>query len=110
MVQANQIALGRVVTHTRERLVAIEPRDAGLLATTLRSRDEVMNVAEALEGVPKGNAYARNAGLRIDHFLLSQDLAKRLKRAQVDTDVRGWEKTSDHAPVWIELKNVRGRK
>lgn len=56
------------------------------------------------------NAYARNAGLRIDHFLMSQDLAKRLKRAQVDMDVRGWEKTSDHAPVWIELKSARGKK
>jgi exodeoxyribonuclease-3 len=50
------------------------------------------------------NAYARNAGLRIDHFLLSPPLAKRLKAAGVDRDVRGWEKTSDHAPVWIELK------
>ena len=54
------------------------------------------------------NAYARSAGLRIDHFLLTPDLAKRLKRAQVDTDVRGWEKTSDHAPVWIELKRTKG--
>jgi DNA end-binding protein Ku len=54
MVQANQIALGRVVMHTRERLVAIEPRGAGLLATTLRTRDEVVNVAGALEDVPKG--------------------------------------------------------
>lgn len=49
------------------------------------------------------NAYPRNAGLRIDHFLLSPDLAKRLKRAGVDKDVRGWTKSSDHAPVWIEL-------
>ena len=49
------------------------------------------------------NAYARDAGLRIDHLLLSPDLAKRLKRAEVDREVRGWEKTSDHAPVWIEL-------
>ncbi|WP_156681187.1 exodeoxyribonuclease III [Sphingomonas profundi] len=49
------------------------------------------------------NAYARNAGLRIDHFLLSPALAKRLVDAQVDREVRGWEKTSDHAPVWIEL-------
>lgn len=49
------------------------------------------------------NAYARNAGLRIDHFLLSPDLAKRLKRAGVNKEVRGWEKSSDHAPVWIEL-------
>ncbi|HWI91755.1 MAG TPA: exodeoxyribonuclease III [Flavisolibacter sp.] len=51
------------------------------------------------------NAYGRNAGLRIDHFLLSPDVAKRLKAADVDKYVRGWEKTSDHAPVWIELKD-----
>lgn len=51
------------------------------------------------------NAYARDAGLRIDHFLLSPHLDKRLKRAEVDRHVRGWEKTSDHAPVWIELKD-----
>lgn len=50
------------------------------------------------------NAYARNAGLRIDHFLLSPHCVKLLKRAEVDKQVRGWEKTSDHAPVWIELK------
>ncbi len=49
------------------------------------------------------NAYGRNAGLRIDHFLLSPKLAGRLKAGGVDKDVRGWEKTSDHAPVWIEL-------
>jgi exodeoxyribonuclease III len=49
------------------------------------------------------NAYGRNAGLRIDHFLLSPAVAKRLVAAGVDRDVRGWEKSSDHAPVWIEL-------
>jgi exodeoxyribonuclease-3 len=49
------------------------------------------------------NAYGRNAGLRIDHFLLSPALDKRLKAGGVDRDVRGWEKTSDHAPVWIQL-------
>ncbi|MEP7233554.1 MAG: exodeoxyribonuclease III [Ginsengibacter sp.] len=49
------------------------------------------------------NAYGRNAGLRIDHFLLSPHLDKRLTGAGVDRNVRGWEKTSDHAPVWIEL-------
>lgn len=49
------------------------------------------------------NAYARDAGLRIDHLLLNPALAKRLRRAGVDRDVRGWEKTSDHAPTWIEL-------
>jgi exodeoxyribonuclease III len=51
------------------------------------------------------NAYGRNAGLRIDHFLLSPHLARRLVAAGVDHSVRGWEKTSDHAPVWIELAN-----
>lgn len=51
------------------------------------------------------NAYARNAGLRIDHFLLSPELDKRLLAAGVDREVRGWEKTSDHCPVWIELKD-----
>jgi len=49
------------------------------------------------------NAYERNAGLRIDHFLLSPQLEKRLLSGGVDRDVRGWEKTSDHAPVWIEI-------
>jgi len=50
------------------------------------------------------NAYARDAGLRIDHFLLSPKLAKRLRACGVNKNVRGWEKSSDHAPVWIELK------
>lgn len=49
------------------------------------------------------NAYGRNAGLRIDHFLLSPHVEGRLLAAGVDRNVRGWEKTSDHAPVWIEL-------
>ena len=49
------------------------------------------------------NAYGRNAGLRIDHFLLSPKVKPRLLGAGVDRNVRGWEKSSDHAPVWIEL-------
>ena len=51
------------------------------------------------------NAYGRNAGLRIDHLLLNPQLDKRLMNAGVDHHVRGWEKTSDHAPVWIEVKD-----
>jgi exodeoxyribonuclease-3 len=51
------------------------------------------------------NAYGRNAGLRIDHFLLNPELDKRLITAGVNHDVRGWEKSSDHCPVWIELKS-----
>jgi len=49
------------------------------------------------------NAYGRDAGLRIDHLLLSPSVAGQLRTAEVDRDVRGWEKTSDHAPTWIEL-------
>jgi len=51
------------------------------------------------------NAWIRNAGLRIDHLLLSPSLANRLVAADVDRDVRGWEKASDHAPTWIELSD-----
>ena len=51
------------------------------------------------------DAYGRNAGLRIDHFLLSPHLDKRLLGGGVYHDVRGWEKSSDHAPVWIEVKD-----
>lgn len=51
------------------------------------------------------NAFSRNAGLRIDHFLLSPALAPRLAAAGVDREVRGWEKASDHAPTWIELSD-----
>jgi exodeoxyribonuclease III len=49
------------------------------------------------------NAYGRDAGLRIDHLLLNELLSKRLRSAGVDRNVRGWEKTSDHAPTWIEV-------
>lgn len=50
------------------------------------------------------DAYGRDAGLRIDHLLLSPSVAERLKDAGVDRHVRGWEKSSDHAPTWIVLK------
>ena len=50
------------------------------------------------------NAYGRNAGLRIDHLLISPQLKKKLIAAEVDHHVRGWEKPSDHAPVWIQIK------
>jgi exodeoxyribonuclease-3 len=50
------------------------------------------------------NAYERYAGLRIDHFLLSPHFDDRLVAAGVNLDVRGWEKSSDHAPVWIKLR------
>lgn len=53
------------------------------------------------------NAYARNAGLRIDHILLSPELAPRLEAAGVERHVRGWEKASDHAPTWVILDDAK---
>jgi len=52
----------------------------------------------------KRNRWPRDAGLRLDHLLLSPILAKRLKAAGVDRIERGREGASDHAPVWVELK------
>ncbi|HEY8940195.1 MAG TPA: exodeoxyribonuclease III [Cellvibrio sp.] len=49
------------------------------------------------------NAYARDAGIRIDHILLSPKLVKKLIACGVGKNVRGWEKSSDHAPVWAEF-------
>ncbi len=47
--------------------------------------------------------WPRNAGFRIDHLLLTPDLAARLEAAEVDRDARGKERASDHAPVWVRL-------
>ena len=49
------------------------------------------------------SSFERNAGIRIDHLLLNKPATKLLKAAEVDLRPRGWEKTSDHTPVWIEL-------
>ncbi|MGL4543149.1 MAG: exodeoxyribonuclease III, partial [Polymorphobacter sp.] len=52
----------------------------------------------------QAGAWARNHGLRIDHLLLSPGVADRLVDAGVDHKVRGAERASDHAPVWVELR------
>ena len=51
----------------------------------------------------KRNRWPRDAGLRLDHLLLSPQLAPRLARANVDRKVRGEDGASDHAPAWIVL-------
>lgn len=50
------------------------------------------------------NRWQRDAGLRIDHVLLSEDLAARLSSGGVDRAVRGYDDASDHAPVWVKLR------
>ncbi|HEY1750404.1 MAG TPA: Ku protein [Caulobacteraceae bacterium] len=58
MRKTERIALGRVVMHTRERLLAIEPRDDGLVAYTLRSHDEVRDPKDAFDEIPRTKADA----------------------------------------------------
>ncbi|WP_039019675.1 exodeoxyribonuclease III [Halocynthiibacter namhaensis] len=48
-------------------------------------------------------AWNRNDGIRIDHFLLSPDCADLLQDCQIDSEIRGYEKPSDHVPVWVKL-------
>jgi exodeoxyribonuclease-3 len=50
------------------------------------------------------NRWQRDAGLRLDHILLSPILAERLQDAGIDREVRGRTDASDHAPVWVRLK------
>ena len=52
----------------------------------------------------KRNRWPRDAGLRLDHLLLSPALAPRLIKAGVDRKLRGEEGASDHAPAWIVLR------
>ncbi|MGH8075885.1 MAG: exodeoxyribonuclease III, partial [Lysobacter sp.] len=54
--------------------------------------------------------WPRNAGLRIDHLLLSSELGPKLKAAGVDTWVRGLPSASDHAPTWVSLDMSGGTK
>lgn len=51
------------------------------------------------------NRWPRDAGLRIDHLLLSKQLRRKLVDAGVDREVRGAEGASDHAPVWVEVRD-----
>jgi exodeoxyribonuclease-3 len=59
------------------------------------------------------NRWERDGGLRLDHILLSRALADRLQDAGVDRAVRGKDNASDHAPVWVVLRDIsnarRGR-
>jgi exodeoxyribonuclease-3 len=51
----------------------------------------------------QAGAWQKNQGLRIDHLLLSPQAADRLQSCEIDPAPRGWEKPSDHVPIFIEL-------
>jgi exodeoxyribonuclease-3 len=52
----------------------------------------------------KRQRWPRDAGLRLDHLLLSPQLAPHLRKAGIDRAVRATEGASDHAPAWIEVR------
>jgi exodeoxyribonuclease-3 len=56
----------------------------------------------------QAGAFAKNDGIRIDHLLLSPQAADRLTDAGIDRQVRGWDKPSDHVPVFVDL-DIAGR-
>jgi exodeoxyribonuclease III len=56
----------------------------------------------------QAGAFAKNDGIRIDHLLLSPQAADRLTDAGIDRHVRGWDKPSDHVPVYVDL-DIAGR-
>lgn len=51
----------------------------------------------------QAGGWAKNNGIRIDHLLLSPQASDRLANAGIDKHLRGWEKASDHVPVWVDL-------
>jgi exodeoxyribonuclease-3 len=51
----------------------------------------------------QAGSWRKNLGIRIDHIMLSPQAADRLRRCEIDRDVRGGERPSDHVPVWCEL-------
>ena len=56
------------------------------------------------------NRWERDGGLRLDHILLSSALAERLQSAGVDRQTRGMADASDHAPVWVRLRDGPDRR
>jgi exodeoxyribonuclease III len=56
----------------------------------------------------QAGAYQKNNGIRIDHMLLSPQATDRLIDAGIDGHVRGWDKPSDHVPVYVDL-DIEGR-
>ena len=48
-------------------------------------------------------AWPKNKGIRIDHILTTPQAADFISSCQIDRDVRGWEKASDHVPVWCDF-------
>ena len=88
---------------TRERFRAL---------TNLGLTDAIRAVSDASDLYTfwdyQAGAYQKNDGIRIDHLMLSPQAADRLADAGIDSHVRGWDKPSDHVPVYVDL-DIEGR-
>lgn len=51
----------------------------------------------------QAGAWAKNEGIRIDHFLASPEALDKIKSCGINKELRNWDKPSDHVPVWIEI-------
>ncbi|MDQ2763924.1 MAG: Ku protein [Pseudomonadota bacterium] len=105
MREARQIALGRVVMSTRERLVALEPRDKGIVAYTLRSHDEVRDAKEAFADIPDTKvdpAMLAIAGKIIEQQEAKFDPAKFTDRYEEALRKMIAAKEKGHKPVSVE--------
>ena len=92
-------------------------RDDALFQPESRSHFRALSALGFTDGLracrPHGEAYTfwdyqagawqKNNGIRIDHLLLSPECADTLQGAGIDRFTRGWEKPSDHVPVWVEI-------
>jgi exodeoxyribonuclease-3 len=80
--------------------------------TELGLTDAIRSVSDADETYTfwdyTAGAWQKNDGIRIDHILMSPQAADRLQSAGIDKHVRGWEKPSDHVPVYVDL-DIEGR-
>lgn len=98
----------------RERILCSTPEREALRKTLYLGLTDGLRAMHPL-GTPEGQelytwwdyragSWQNNQGFRIDHLLLSPQAADRLQAANVDRDVRGQDKASDHAPVWCKVQ------
>jgi exodeoxyribonuclease-3 len=85
-----------------------ESRDVFFALTNLGLTDAVRATNPASETYTfwdyQAGAWQKNNGIRIDHILLSPRAADRLDHVAIDKHTRGWEKPSDHVPLWVEIR------
>jgi len=102
-------ALDIYATRSWDNNALIQPKSRAAFASLLRQGwTDAIRIAHPAEPMftfwdYKRNRWPRDAGLRLDHLLLSPQLASRLTKAGVDRKVRGETDASDHAPAWIVL-------